>query len=237
MNGTRGEGRGWVAAGHLRAPDGAAAAGHPASERRRWQPDRRPGRRLFVAVPLADEPRRAVELLVERVRAGEPVPPARGRPDVRWVRLDGLHVTLRFLGPTPEEQLSAVGAAVAAAAATAAPFEIRIHGGGAFPGASRPRAVWLGVTAGEPELAALAANLDAALEPLGWPPDERPFRAHLTLARSDGVARARDVVARLEELAAELDVAWRAERLVLFESHTGRGAAVYEALREERFGR
>ena len=57
--------------------------------------------RLFVAVPLDEEARSAVVDLVERIRATEP----EGR-GVRWVRLDGLHITLRFLGPTPELRVS-----------------------------------------------------------------------------------------------------------------------------------
>ncbi|MGZ6339981.1 MAG: RNA 2',3'-cyclic phosphodiesterase [Candidatus Limnocylindrales bacterium] len=204
--------------------------------RRPWEPDRRPGRRLFVAVPLPEAERAVVVALVERVRGSEP-PQAgrrRGRPDVRWVRLDGLHLTLRFLGPTAEERLAAVREAVRETAAGVVPFRVRLSGGGAFPTPERPRAIWLGVVEGRDALAEAARRLDAAIEPLGWPPEERPFRAHLTLARSDGAPAASQAASRLQAAADDLDVAWTADRIVLFESHTGSGAARYEALDEVR---
>ncbi len=155
---------------------------------------------------------------------------------MRWVRIEGLHLTLRFLGPTLDERRPAVEAAMRAAAAGARPFPIRIGGGGAFPSPARPRVLWLGVTTGAEQLAALAGDLATALAAAGWPPEERPFRAHLTLARADGVragpATARALVAEAERFSSE----WVADRVVLFESHTGGGPARYEALLEVPFG-
>ena len=66
-----------------------------------------PGRRIFVAAPLPSAAVDAVVGLVESVRA-QALP--QGMRDVRWVRLDGLHLTLRFLGPTPEERLAPTAA-------------------------------------------------------------------------------------------------------------------------------
>jgi 2'-5' RNA ligase len=189
-----------------------------------------PGRRLFVAVPLDDDAVAAVTRLVDRVRDGAaPGGRVRGR-DVRWVRLDGLHLTLRFLGPTLEERMPAVVDAVRRAAATSGPFDIRIDGGGAFPDPVRPRTLWLGVTDGADELSSLAARLSDELAVAGWPADDRPFRAHLTLARSDGVSTAAATARRLAEEAAGLALPSRVDRLVLFESITGGGPARYVAL-------
>lgn len=212
-----------------------------AGERRGWQPDTRRGRRLFVAVPVADPVRDAVARIVEEVRGREAETEVsrrreRAQRDVRWVRLDGIHLTLRFLGPTPDTQLDDVAASVRQTALEAKPFRVRLSGAGGFPNADRPRALWLGVTEGASELASLARALDARLARLGWPPDDRPFRAHLTLARADGVPSARDAVADLVRAAEGLDGAWEADRLVLFESHTGNGPARYEALVEAALG-
>ncbi len=159
------------------------------------------------------------------------------RRDVRWVRLDGLHVTLRFIGPTLDDRLAAVEAAVdATAAASEAPFEARLHGGGAFPGTDRPRAIWLGIGPGDDGLADLTARLGAELAGRGWPVDDRPFRPHLTLARSDGIASGGETARRLVAAAADLDVAWTVDRLVLYESLTGGGPARYVPLHEARLG-
>jgi 2'-5' RNA ligase len=109
------------------------------------------------------------------------------RGAVRWVRPEQMHLTLRFLGDTPLDRLPAVQQAMNAAAGTSAPFTLQLDGVGCFPNRSRPRVVWVGLAAaggGESApLLALKAALDGALVPLGWPPEDRPFAAHLTLGR------------------------------------------------------
>ena len=178
--------------------------------------------RLFVAVPISEPARVAVAAVVERIRADEP----EGR-GVRWVRLDGLHITLRFLGPTAESRVVDVAAAVAGAADGVAPFAIRLAGADAFPPTGRPRTLWLDLDRGADDLAALAARLDDALEAAGWERERRPFRAHLTLARADGVRAGPTTVAALRAAAAELAIESPIERVVLFESITGSGRARY----------
>jgi 2'-5' RNA ligase len=186
-------------------------------------------RRLFVAVPLDPGSTEAIVALVERIRADR----ARDAPDerdVRWVRMDGLHLTLRFLGPTLEVDVPTVAEAGRRAAATQDPFEVRIHGGGAFPNPRRPRTLWLAVTHGTAELASLARALNRELVAAGWTSDERPYRAHLTVARSDGVPAGADVARRLTAAAEGVDLSSAADRLVLFESITGGGPARYQPL-------
>jgi RNA 2',3'-cyclic 3'-phosphodiesterase len=185
--------------------------------------------RLFVAVPLDEPAVRTVVAIVERIRADRAVA-APDERDVRWVRMDGLHLTLRFLGPTPEQDVPSVADAVRRAADGRDAFEIGIDGGGAFPNPRRPRTLWLAVTQGTSELAALAEAVDRELVAAGWPPGERPFRAHLTVARSDGIPAGADVARRLAEAAAGLDLRSAADRVVLFESITGGGPARYEPL-------
>ena len=189
-------------------------------------------RAIFVALPLPPDARAQVEALVGRVQHGLPTREGDGsevRP-VRWVRTDGLHVTVRFLGPAAPDQLAGIERAVIATAADAAPIMLRLHGGGGFPRPDRPRTLWLRIEEGASELAALATRLDDHLAAEGWVREERPFRAHLTLARSDGVRAGPETLRRLIEEAQGLSTAWTAEELVLFESLTGGGPARYEPL-------
>jgi RNA 2',3'-cyclic 3'-phosphodiesterase len=178
--------------------------------------------RLFVAVPLSGDATTAVTEVVERIRAGEP----EGR-GVRWVRLDGLHLTLRFLGPTPEDRVPDLAAAVADVARDAEPFEITVRGAGSFPPTGRPRTIWLDIRNGVEHLEALAARLDDRLAGSGWERERRPFRAHLTLARADGVRAGPATVAALTAAAADLAIESPIDRLILFESITGSGRARY----------
>jgi 2'-5' RNA ligase len=91
--------------------------------------------------------------------------------------------------------------------------------------------VFLRVGDGARELAALADRFSTELAEGGWPPAERPFAAHLTLARSDGVPGASAAVEALGAAAATLDASWTVDRIVLFESILGGGPARYVALR------
>ena len=195
-----------------------------AGRRPRWPGADLPGRRLFVAIPLPQDATARIAELVEQVRAAGV--PGGGR-DVRWVRLDGLHLTLRFIGPTLDDRVNAAATAVRVAAATGAPVDISIGGAGTFPPSGRPRALWLGLRTGEPELAALAGALDRELAAAGWQFDPKPFRAHLTLARSDGVPAGAAIGAQLVAAAAMVEVRFRADRIGLFESLTGGGPARY----------
>jgi RNA 2',3'-cyclic 3'-phosphodiesterase len=186
--------------------------------------------RLFIAVPVADDVRAAVGELMADVAGASIEERAAGQP--RWVRVEGLHLTLRFLGATLDERQEHVVAAVGAAARGVAPFAITLNGGGAFPNAYRPRVLWIGIDAGADVLADLARRLNDELVSLGWPSDDRPFQGHLTLARTDGVAGADEYARRLAEVAKDVRLTWQADRLVLYKSLLGGGPARYQALAE-----
>lgn len=189
--------------------------------------------RLFVGVALPPSACDDVAALVERVRevAGDE------RPGVRWVRFEGLHLTLRFLGATTPERLAAVEAAVRSAAAGAAgPIPLALHGAGAFPSPAHPRVLWLRVASGADALGEVATALEIAMATAGWPPEGRPFQPHLSVARCDGVRSAQRTAEVLTTLAETVDIGWTADRLTLFESHVGGGPAHYERLLEVPLG-
>jgi 2'-5' RNA ligase len=146
--------------------------------------------RLFVACELPDEARRALAEVQAGLRRA-------GADRLRWVRPEGIHITLKFLGATEAERLEAIKEALAAAVE---PFAIRVRPNalGGF-GGSGLRVVWVGLEGDVEALAELAGRVDRALEALGFPREERPFAAHLTLARVPDVA-SREERRRLREL-------------------------------------
>jgi 2'-5' RNA ligase len=177
--------------------------------------------------------------VVERVRAaeGDLVPGAaeagaRAPHGARWVGLENLHLTLRFLGATAEDRLPALEAALDDAVQGRGRFRVAIGGGGAFPSVQRPRAIWLGVADPEHGIASLAAALNEHLVRAGWDAENRAFTPHLTLARTDGVRSGPRLARRLVAEAAGLEAWFEVDRAVLFESHTGGGPARYEPLHE-----
>ena len=143
--------------------------------------------RAFIAVDLPDDARDTLGQVGAALAGRTP------RGAVKWVRPELMHLTLRFLGDTPVDRLPAIVAALDATAAAHAPFTLHLTDVGCFPSPRQPRVVWVGLGGDEKALPALKATLDTALVPLGWPPDDKPFRAHLTLGRVREGADARGV--------------------------------------------
>ena len=131
--------------------------------------------RLFVALRL---PAAVLGALADRV-AG-----LRSRlPPARWVPLDNLHLTLRFLGETNPDRVAGLGRALEQGLGCQPTLRLRLRDGGCFPPRRPARVAWVGFEPA-PELARLQAVVAAAVEErLGLDPDRRPFHPHLTLAR------------------------------------------------------
>jgi 2'-5' RNA ligase len=189
--------------------------------------------RLFVGVPVPPVALAACAALLDGVRTRH------GGRGVRWVSTENLHLTLRFLGLLSPARIDALGQAVDAATTGTAPFEVVLAGAGAFPGDRRPRAIWLGIERGADELGTVSRALDLALVRTGLAADDRPFRPHLTVARTDaaGTSGSLAVAAALRDAAEGWSVGFTADRVVLYRSHLGGGPPRYEPVHEAILGR
>jgi 2'-5' RNA ligase len=148
--------------------------------------------RLFIAIPLPPD---------LALRASEILPTA--LPGLRRVKPENLHITLAFLGWTPDERLGEVTAAATEGAAPVAPFTLAFDRPGRFPERGRPRVVWLGMAEGAPSVRELGAGVYAGLRSRALRFDDRPLAPHLTLARvaeDASAAEAKTVGAALEDL-------------------------------------
>lgn len=183
--------------------------------------------RLFVALELTDEVHTALRELVARL---EPA-----GADLRWVRREGMHLTLKFIGEVPEAKLPLIQEALARVR-SAAPVEMKFRGLGYFPHERRPRVFWVGVEASA-NLPELAAEVEAALEPLGIARENRPYAPHLTLGRFKTLSR----LARLQEEIARLPSTefGRVEtaEFALFQSRLSPRGAEYTRLQTFPFAR
>jgi|SRR5215831_3261122 len=129
--------------------------------------------RLFVAFEIPNETRAALAQLMARLK---PKCPA-----AKWVRPEGMHVTLKFIGHVADDRLGAIRDRLTAVRDDH-PVEMRFRGLGFFPNDRRPRVLWCGVEASA-NAATLAAAIDHSLAELGIELEARPFTPHLTLAR------------------------------------------------------
>lgn len=182
--------------------------------------------RLFVAVAVPEEVRAAVADAVAALRG-------RGGK-LRWTDPGNWHLTLAFLGETPLERLGEIEAACAQAAAEAAPLTLRLDGSA---GHFRRAVLWARL-ADAPALDALAARVRELLVPVRPSlAEERPFHAHLTLARA---RRGQQVPRRLVEAYDGPAVTWTVTELELLRSRLGQGpdgSARYEPLATWPLGR
>jgi len=131
--------------------------------------------RLFVAVNIPDGPKENILEIQDRLKSA--------LSDVKWVSGDKLHLTLKFLGEVPENEVAGLCPALERSLAGHKAFRVFVSGTGAFPDNSHPRVVWAGITEGSDELVKLAGALDHNLEGLGYKKEKRSFSPHLTLGR------------------------------------------------------
>ncbi|MEN8182611.1 MAG: RNA 2',3'-cyclic phosphodiesterase [Myxococcota bacterium] len=176
--------------------------------------------RAFLAVDLDERSRRAAARVAEALEGAE---------GVRFLRPESYHVTLRFLGNLERERVAALASGVAAVLSKAAPFSLRLGGVRLFPGPRRPRALVLDL-APEAPLLDLAELVEAAVVQAGFPPEDRPFRPHLTLGRF--LHRGPGALAPVAPADADLPV----DRVVLFESRLSRQGARYLPLERMALG-
>ena len=177
--------------------------------------------RLFIAVELPEGVREVLADGLGRLK--------RDQPPARWVRVEGMHLTLKFLGEQPEAIVAGLDRELPSALASLEPVSVRLGGGGFFPHDRRPRVAWVGGEA--VGLERWAAAVEKAAASLGVAEEPRPFSLHLTLARLErpwGVHAVEHYVVQVGK--------WRfpeftAREAILFLSELGPSGAVYTVLR------
>jgi RNA 2',3'-cyclic 3'-phosphodiesterase len=179
-----------------------------------------PKQRLFVAVDLPDAVRRPIE---------EAVAPLRAVEGLRWVRPDALHLTLAFLGWVEPALIDPIGQRLSAVASAAASFPTHLTTLGRFPDRGKARIVWVGVDDPEERLTALAGSVGDALRDI-TEVEDRPFRAHVTVARAKV-----PITLALPEAPVRAP-GFAVDAIALFRSHLRREGARYESLARWRLG-
>jgi 2'-5' RNA ligase len=106
-----------------------------------------------------------------------------GGRSIRWVDPAGAHLTLKFLGDTPEPAVAGIEAALRGALVGRGALRLQTSALGCFPSGRQPRVLWLGLEGDLEPLGAIRDAVEEAISPLGWPTEARPFAPHLTLAR------------------------------------------------------
>ena len=176
--------------------------------------------RLFIALEIPVAVRENLAALLKSLQAIS--------PETRWVRLESLHLTLKFIGEVCETKLAAVRS-VLATVRSDGPLTLRFRGLGFFPDEKHPRVFWAGIEA-SPNLKTLSADIDKATERLGIPREQRPFSPHLTLARFGSPGLPEKLRAAIQENAARELGSLRTSQFHLIESKLQPSGAEYTTL-------
>lgn len=138
-----------------------------------------PSFRAFIAIELPDDVRDVLQKIIPLLHRAD-----RERI-VRWVRPEGIHLTLKFLGDTSEDRVEAIQQALRDATAGRQPFALRLGKIGAFSDrrSGTDRVIWMGLEGSVERLADLQQDVEAAMNTVGFIPEQRDFTPHLTLGR------------------------------------------------------
>ena len=181
--------------------------------------------RVFIAIEI---PEKIKKEIAEQTAAMRRI----SDRSVRWVPAENLHLTIRFLGEIPPAKLDQLTQALETESGQHRPFEINVEGLGAFPNPHRPRVIWIGVETG-PQLDSLAQRIETTVRNLGYPGEEKPFTAHLTIGRvrdGNSSAQAQSLQQALERTKIGRLGTFAVENIQLLRSDLQSGGPVYTRL-------
>lgn len=185
--------------------------------------------RIFIALDIPAEIRQRMAEYMDHVRGYA--------PQARWARVEGLHVTLKFVGEVKDDKLQRIREALKTIKRD--PFDVAFGQAGFFPAAKSLRVFWIGVEGGE-ALSQLAANVEGELEKLGVEKEDRAFNPHLTLARAGSGRGATHNLQQIASLIAAEPApqfgTMTAREFFLFRSELGRGGSKYTKLEKYALG-
>ena len=180
--------------------------------------------RLFTGIDLPENVREKLERLLMHLRSCA---------HLKWSPVYNLHVTLKFIGEWPEDKIPQLDAALR----TLVPRETtaaEVKGLGWYPNPHHPRVFWAGVQGGD-ALPKLVKDIDGVAASLGVAAEDRPFNAHLTLARIKEPAPLQALRSAIAQLESVEFGAFEVDRFYLFRSQPGSAGSIYTKLSEYRF--
>lgn len=180
--------------------------------------------RAFIALKLPESVSAAIRNVQEQL-VGH-------RLNVRWVKAENIHLTLKFLGDVDATHVDDVAAALEDAAVQQAPFYLSAKGGGVFPSVKRARVIWVGIDGQVTALAELQKAVETKLAAIGFPGAGRRFTGHLTLGRGKGTINVERLIAAMDDMRCFESEAFIVDRIIIFRSDLQSTGAVYSELRE-----
>ncbi|MEN6508755.1 MAG: RNA 2',3'-cyclic phosphodiesterase [Smithella sp.] len=179
--------------------------------------------RAFLAIEPPEDILQAMSRLQEKLKRE-----VSGK--ISWTRPEGRHLTLKFFGDVSMEDVDKISAAVQNRVASGLSLNLKVEKPGVFPDARKPRILWCGMAGDVVQLSVLQKQLDTDFDALGFPKEDRPFRAHLTLARIKDPRGVSGIGEALAKQGAFTAGEFVCRELILFQSQLTPQGAIYTKL-------
>jgi 2'-5' RNA ligase len=180
--------------------------------------------RAFAALKLPENVISSIKRVQEDIKSY--------RLPVRWVRPENIHLTIKFFGDILQSDVAEIEAVLKSFACGYAPFSLSAKGAGIFPGISRPRIIWAGISGDTARLLDFRNSLETKFDETGFKKEERPFKGHLTIGRFRGKTDSRKLFEALKKVQDFESEVFVAGKLSLYKSDLKPEGPVYTELLE-----
>lgn len=184
--------------------------------------------RAFIAVELSKEIKETLARIQQKLSPF--------RQSLNIVNPENIHLTLRFLGEIDKGMVEEINTALQEAAKEYFQFSIALGNIAAFPKIEYPRVIWAGITKGNAELLNIAAAIEEKLVHIGLPKEDKPFSAHITIARVKSSHDRAQLVAALKAIPPLAQQETLINKFIFFKSTLTPHGAVHEIVKDYYLG-
>ena len=183
--------------------------------------------RAFIAIELPPEVRNALGSLEAELKTSG--------ADVKWVKPENIHLTLKFLGERDEKKIKETMRILDEVCAEKNSFSASVSSIGAFPNLDAPRVIWVGIGNGSAQIKEIACELEERISKLGIPKEDREFSTHITLGRTHSGLKRKELTEKIKAIeinySSRKDLKFEVNKITLLKSTLTPGGPIYEALK------
>ena len=183
--------------------------------------------RSFIAVDIPDSVKSELVSLILSLQKAE--------ADVKWVRKENLHLTLKFLGRISEDQVTHTQQILERISKKQQRFSFHLAGLGGFPTLEHPRVLWAGIDRGVKMLEALAAKIESEIAQIGIKGEDHPFSPHLTLGRVRSPKNLQKLAALMEQTNFSSSEEILLDHVTFYKSILSPKGSIYEVIQKSQF--
>lgn len=185
--------------------------------------------RIFIAIELPEEIQKKLGDFANSIKNSQ--------DKISLVSPQNIHLTLKFLGNVPINDIASIQSIISETAKLYTPFEASVKGTGIFPNERSPRILWIGTDKGKETIKKIYTDLENKLASIGIPKEERGFTAHLTIGRIKYIKDIKEFAQNISKHKEDLFGNFVVNGISLVKSTLTPKGSVYEILHMAKLGK